>query len=643
MKFTDMTKDFKILVVDDTPALLDIAVRIIKNAGYTVFSAADGAECMQELRREKPDIIMLDVMLPDVNGNDLAAQIKGDPEFASVFIILLSSFKTNSDHVAEGLEVGADGYIIRPVEKRELLARIAAACRIVSAENNYKVASVKYHSLFSAMQEGVYLHEMVYDEHGKAIDYRIIEANPASELHLSIKPKDAIGKLATELYVTEEAPFIEIYAEVTKSGKAFSFEQYFAAMGKYFHISVYSPEKGQFATTFSDITIRKQAEEKINLKNEALQKLNAEKDKFFSIIAHDLRNPFSGFLGLTQIMAEKLSDFTINQAQELAESMRDSASNLYRLLENLLQWSQVQRGTIPFNPEFKKLLTVVNESVAIILESANAKHIEIITMIPDGLTVFADINILQTVIRNLVSNAVKFTPKGGKVSLTAKTNDDNSIEISVQDTGIGVSQKQIENLFRIDVQTSRKGTEGEPGTGLGLLLCKEFVEKHAGRIWVESNEGKGSIFNFTLPFSPGYKEENGSENKVQPIVRKKQISNLKIIIAEDEEDSFRLISIGVQKFAKEIITARTGIEAVEACRNNPDIDLVLMDIQMPDMNGYEATRQIRKFNPDVVIIAQTAFALTGDREKALESGCTDYVSKPIRRDQLMELMEKHFS
>ena len=643
MKFTDMTKDFKILVVDDTPALLDIAVRIIKNAGYTVFSAADGAECMQELRREKPDIIMLDVILPDVNGNDLAAQIKGDPEFASVFIILLSSFKTNSDHVAEGLEVGADGYIIRPVEKRELLARIAAACRIVSAENNYKVASVKYHSLFSSMQEGVYLHEMVYDEHGKAIDYRIIEANPASELHLSIKPEDAIGKLATELYVTEEAPFIEIYAEVTKSGKAFSFEQYFAAMGKYFHISVYSPEKGQFATTFSDITIRKQAEEKINLKNEALQKLNAEKDKFFSIIAHDLRNPFSGFLGLTQIMAEKLSDFTINQAQELAESMRDSASNLYRLLENLLQWSQIQRGTIPFNPEFKKLLPVVNESVAIILESANAKHIEIITMIPDGLTVFADINILQTVIRNLVSNAVKFTPKGGKVSLTAKTNDDNSIEISVQDTGIGVSQKQIENLFRIDVQTSRKGTEGEPGTGLGLLLCKEFVEKHAGRIWVESNEGKGSIFNFTLPFSPGYKEENGSENEVQPIVRKKQISNLKIIIAEDEEDSFRLISIGVQKFAKEIITARTGIEAVEACRNNPDIDLVLMDIQMPDMNGYEATRQIRKFNPDLVIIAQTAFALIGDREKALESGCTDYVSKPIRRDQLIELMEKHFS
>jgi len=318
---------------------------------------------------------------------------------------------------------------------------------------------------------------------------------------------------------------------------------------KYFHISVYSPEKGKFATTFSDITLRKQAEEKINLKNEALQKLNAEKDKFFSIIAHDLRNPFSSFLGQTQIMAEKLSDFTIDQMQELAESMRDSATNLYRLLENLLQWSQIQRGAIPFNPEVKKLLPVVDESIAMILESANAKHVEIITMIPAGLTVFADINILQTVILNLVSNAVKFTPKGGKVSLSAKTNDDNSTEISVQDTGIGVSQKQIENLFRIDVQ----------------------------------------------------------------------------------------------KFAKEIITARTGIEAVEACRKYPDIDLVLMDIQMPDMNCYEANLQIRKFNPDLVIIAQTAFALTGDREKAMESGCTDYVSKPIRRDQLIELKEKYFS
>jgi len=495
------SKDFKILVVDDTPELLYIAVRIIKNAGYTVFSAADGAECIQVLHREKPDIIMLDVMLPDVNGKDLAAQIKGDPEFASVFIILLSSLKTSSDHVAEGLEVGADGYIIRPVEKRELLARIEAACRIINAEKNYKDASTNFYSLFSSMQEGVYLHEMIYNEQGKAIDYRIIEANPASQKHLNINTENAIGKLASELFATDEAPFLEIYSKVTETGKPFSFEQYFANMGKYFHISVYSPGKGKFATTFSDITIRKLAEEKINIKNEALQKLNAEKDKFFSIIAHDLRNPLSSFLGLTQIMAEQLSSFTKEQAQEIAESMRNSASNLYRLLENLLQWSQIQRGAIQFNPVVIKLLPVVNESISMISESANAKHVEIINKVQEGLTVFADNNILQTVIRNLVSNAVKFTPKGGEVRLTAKTNDDNNIEISVQDSGIGMSQTQLDNLFRIDVQTNRKGTEEEPGTGLGLVLCKEFIEKHDGRIWVESDEGKGSTFSFTLPSS----------------------------------------------------------------------------------------------------------------------------------------------
>ena len=247
-----------------------------------------------------------------------------------------------------------------------------------------------------------------------------------------------------------------------------------------------------------DITIRKRAETEIKLKNEQLLKLIDEKDKFFSIIAHDLRSPFNSFLGLTQIMTEELPSLTMDEIQEIALTMRNSATDLFRLLENLLHWARIEQGLIPFHPEIIKLLPIVNESLATMLELAKNKKIEIAYDIPGETEVFADKNMLQTVIRNLVSNAVKFTPKGGKISLSAKASGDKSVEISIKDSGIGMNLAMVDNLFRLHDQTNRKGTEGEPSTGLGLIICKDFIEKHGGKLWVESEEGKGSTFHFTL-------------------------------------------------------------------------------------------------------------------------------------------------
>lgn len=248
-----------------------------------------------------------------------------------------------------------------------------------------------------------------------------------------------------------------------------------------------------------DITERKLAETEIQLKTEELINLNATKDKFFSIIAHDLRSPFNGFLGLTQIMAEELPTLTMSEIQNIAVNLSKSATNIYRLLENLLQWSQIQRGTIQFNPEKLQLRTAAQESILMFQETANIKGVEIINSIPEETWVFADNNILQTVIRNLVSNGVKYTEKGGNVILSAQPATEGFVKISVKDSGIGMSREILGNLFRIDQQNNRKGTEGEPSTGLGLLLCKEFVEKHEGSIWVESEVNKGSTFSFTLP------------------------------------------------------------------------------------------------------------------------------------------------
>jgi PAS domain S-box-containing protein len=244
---------------------------------------------------------------------------------------------------------------------------------------------------------------------------------------------------------------------------------------------------------------RKQSEDKIKQKNVELQKINIEKDKFFSIIAHDLRNPFNLFLGFTKLMAEEMDTLSIKEIHDISSTMRSVSTNLYRLLENLLNWARMQQGLTPFNPEVVQLLLIVNECLSTVLDTAKDKGIEIASDIPGSITVFADIKMLQTVFRNLVSNAVKFTANGGKVDLSAKVIRDKTVEISVIDTGIGMNDEMVDNLFRLDVQTNREGTNGEPSTGLGLMISKDFIEKQGGKLWVKSEEGKGSDFKFTLP------------------------------------------------------------------------------------------------------------------------------------------------
>lgn len=239
--------------------------------------------------------------------------------------------------------------------------------------------------------------------------------------------------------------------------------------------------------------------EEIKQKNLELQRINAEKDKFFSIIAHDLKGPFNGFLGLTEHMMEEVHNMSLSEIQKIVTVMRNSATNLYQLLENLLDWSRLKNGLIDFKPDNFLLLSRVNESIGMINTMADKKWIEIEIEIDPDLRVIFDQNMFRSILQNLVTNAVKFTEKRGMVTLRAGIFDENFICFSVIDTGIGMNLSRMENLFKLDVDTRRPGTESEPSTGLGLILCKDFIENHGCKLWAESSEGVGSKFHFTLP------------------------------------------------------------------------------------------------------------------------------------------------
>jgi len=250
-----------------------------------------------------------------------------------------------------------------------------------------------------------------------------------------------------------------------------------------------------------DIRQQKEAERKIKEYVEQLKQLNASKDRFFSIIAHDLRNPFTAVLGFADILAKDAQGLNPDEIKEFSSGLYSQSKAIYDLLENLLDWSRIQTGSMKYNPAHINLCEFLNEPIGVFSSLVSQKKIGLNINCDPGIKVFADENMLSTIIRNLTSNAIKFTDESGSIFIDAKDLDEKLIEVSVKDTGVGIPLDVQEKLFKIDEQLSTKGTANEEGTGLGLILCKDLVNKNGGEITLESVVGKGTSFKFTIPKS----------------------------------------------------------------------------------------------------------------------------------------------
>jgi PAS domain S-box-containing protein len=361
------------------------------------------------------------------------------------------------------------------------------------AEQLLKQSEAQITALLAAIPDMIF----VQNKEGVYIDYH---GSKSAELY--VQPDAFIGKHVRDVLPVDVVNQFELASEIAAGTNQVQLIEYSLLLPqgrKYFESKIVAYGGDKILSIVRDVSPYREAEEIIKLKNAALLEINVEKDKFFSIIAHDLRGPFSGLLGLTESMAKKLPDMTLNEIQHITFLMRNSATHLFRLLGNLLEWSCMQRGLIVFDPKSFLLQPRIAESMVLNFEAASKKEIDFSCEIPGDLKAFADENMFDSIIRNLLSNAVKYTSKGGKITLSAKHSADRFVEIALRDTGIGMSNNLIDHLFRIDIQSNRKGTAGEYSTGLGLIICKDFIERHGGKLHIESEEGKGSTFRFTLP------------------------------------------------------------------------------------------------------------------------------------------------
>jgi two-component system sensor histidine kinase/response regulator len=352
-----------ILIVDDVPANLKVLGGILKDKGYKIRPVLNGQLALQVAEKEKPDLILLDIMMPGMDGYEVCRRLKEMPHLNDVPVIFISALNDTND-IVKALTSGGVDFITKPFQAEEVKARVAT--------------------------------------------------------HLKI---------------------------------------------------------------------RRQSEE--------LKELNASKDKFFSIIAHDLRGPISNMLMISELISEKGS-VDENTLYTFLEMQKELSKDTLQLLENLLIWARSNTNQIEFHPEILNINAIISGSIKSFNVQAVSKNISISADNSFPCQVYADENMLKLIFRNLLSNAIKFTQQGGAVNISTNSGTPNSVLIKVNDTGIGMNSEMLKDLFKLKGGNKRYGTEGEPSNGLGLLLCKEFVEKNGGKIWAESEEGKGSIFSFSL-------------------------------------------------------------------------------------------------------------------------------------------------
>ena len=388
-----------------------------------------------------------------------------------------------------------------------------------------------------------------------------------------------------------------------------------------------------------EITVEERTRELLKAKEHA-EESDRLKSAFLANMSHEIRTPMNGILGFSELLKEP--GLCGETQQDYIRIIEKSGARMLNIINDIVDISRIEAGLMKIKMQESNINEQMQYIYTFFKPEVDAKGMKLSIHIPlpaEDANITTDREKVYAILTNLVKNAIKYSYEG-TIEL-GYVKRDNNLEFYVKDTGIGIAPDKQEVIFERFIQADTPKEWARQGAGLGLSITKAYLEMLGGKIWVESHEGVGSTFYFTLPYNAVAAKETVVQKSI-PSDKTDKVGKLKILITEDDKVSEKLIDLSLKIFAKEILKAKNGVEAIEACQKYPDIDLVMMDSQMPGMGGYEATRQIRNFNKEVVIIAQTAYGLSGDREKAIEAGCNDYIAKPINKAELLLLIQKYF-
>ena len=616
------SKPGNVLIVDDQRELLKAYEHIIRKSGYNTFTAETGAEAMKIVKEKPVSLILLDVILPDTNGFDLLKILKSDPETEEIFVILISSKVKSPDDQSSGLESGADGYLVKPLNTRELAARIDSFMRHKNTIDELKTSEARFRKISDKVADGI----LIVDNYG------IIRfSNPAAE-NMFLNKRQLMKDVEFGLPV--------ISGEKTEI--TFSYIMGFRKVGELRAADITWDNEPMYLLTIHDITERKELEQELMSAKEKAEESDRLKSAFLANVSHEIRTPLNAIMGFSDLLVDdKSSD---DDRKKYSRIVKNSGEQLLHIITDIIDISMIESGQLAIRTEWFNVTEILNETVLKFRQSKQVidRKIDVSFQVPFPVTscyIQSDKHRFIQIINNLITNSVKFS-EGGTIELgynLLKDGKEGKILFYVKDSGAGIPQDQLEKIFERFRQADNNLKKD--GTGLGLSIVKGIIKLLDGDIWVQSEVGKGSTFFFNLPYQDGnyasvYVSEAGTLEDTP------DLSGYKLFYAEDDFFSSRYLDEILKRTKITRFSALNGKELMNLFKlEKPDI--ILLDIKMPVMDGYETIQEIRKIDRDIPVIAQTAYSLSHEKKRILDAGFTEHISKPINQTELLLALNRH--
>ncbi len=538
--------DYTILVVDDNETNLRVIVEYLRGFGFKLLMAMNGQLCLKIAQARRPDIILLDVMMPELDGFETCERLKATEVTRDIPVIFMTALTSEDDKV-RGFEVGAVDYVTKPIQQREVLARVNTHLQLLhflrqeqhrrAEEQRQREIAVSLRQVSKVLNSTLnqaQLLQIIMEQLGRVVpfDGAAIFLHENQRLILSQGIGFGATYMGNSVLLTDKSSGVMVFNSQkpmlimdTKHDARWQAWTETNPILSWMGAPLVLEDEAIGVLTVDSFTTHKYNEADVSILqifanhaavairnarlyslvqqvNEQLIKLNADKDKFFSIVAHDLKGPFLPLLGNLELMQEMALTLKPTDVEAMSAASYRSAKRVFELLENLLCWARLQMGRMEYDPQRVNLSEIVTKTVELLADNAKVKQINLDNQVQPETWVYADNYMLDTVIRNLSSNALKFTPQGGQVTISAHSLSEETpgrfVEVSIADTGVGLPPQVKEKLFKIDQYVTTIGTNKETGTGLGLIICQEMVVKSGGRIWVESEVGQGTTVHFMV-------------------------------------------------------------------------------------------------------------------------------------------------
>jgi PAS domain S-box-containing protein len=630
-----------ILNVDDNDGARYAKSRILSRAGFEVIEAANGTQALELARASLPDLILLDVKLPDINGFEVCRQIKASPETAAILVLQTSAAAVQSIDRIRGLDGGADSYLIEPIEPAELIAHVRALLRVRRAEGALRESEERFRQMAENIDDVFWMLDPATDQ--------LLYVSPAYH-HLwgdsAILPQPGPAHWAGSVHQEDEAT-VEAAYRALASGTPYEIEYRIVRPNgttrwvaeRAFPVRDSRDSIYRLAGIVNDISERK-ANEMV------LRDADRRKDEFLAMLAHELRNPLAPIRNAIELLDPSRAPTTQN-FETMREVIGRQVRHLSRLVDDLLDVARITQGKITLRQENVSLVAAIEAAIETVAPALTKKAHTLRTEMPDdSVYIVGDGVRIAQVLGNILSNAVKYTPQEGEILVDVHESDED-VQITVRDNGVGMSAETIPHIFDLFVQSQNSLERSEGGLGIGLPLARTLVELHGGQIQAFSaGAGQGSEFVVRLPLTrrvqsgqPAVPDEPVAALPVEPGTG----PALRLLLVDDSVDAATLLSMVLEADGYDVRIAHESTQALEiAARFKPEV--VLLDLGLPGMDGFQLAQEMRKLDStaSALLVAVTGYGQAGDRQRSHDAGFDYHLVKPVAVDEIHRVIETRF-